>query len=149
MFWLVWAFWLSVCRLTYPALSNLLILVASPALAFSQAGWVLGVTLLLFYSALTNYTAKILARALRDDARLMTYADIGAKAFGGRARTFINLLFCLEISALWYAAIAKIRKRLTDSVNRYSVALLILLGDSLSILLPLPPNAFKLIGFAM
>ncbi|KAL7007533.1 hypothetical protein EMMF5_002997 [Cystobasidiomycetes sp. EMM_F5] len=99
-------------------------------LAFSQAGWVLGVTLLLFYSALTNYTAKILARALRDDARLMTYADIGAKAFGGRARTFINLLFCLEISAL-------------------CVALLILLGDSLSILLPLPPNAFKLIGFAI
>jgi vesicular inhibitory amino acid transporter len=61
----------------------------------------LGIGLLLAFSALTNYTAKILAKALADDAELMTYADIGAKAFGQTARNFINILFCLEISALW------------------------------------------------
>ncbi|KAK9899790.1 hypothetical protein P389DRAFT_4127 [Cystobasidium minutum MCA 4210] len=98
-------------------------------LAFSQAGWILGILLLIFCSALTNYTAKVLARALYDDPRLMTYADIGAKAFGAPARTFINILFCLEISAL-------------------CVALIILLGDSLAIIFPLKPVYFKLIGFA-
>lgn len=76
-------------------------MVTHKALAFSQAGWILGILLLLYCSALTNYTAKVLARALYDDPRLMTYADIGAKAFGASARTFINILFCLEISALW------------------------------------------------
>lgn len=78
-------------------------LIADSALAFSQAGWVLGIALLICFSALTNYTAKILARVLADDMCLMTYADIGAKAFGQTARNFINALFCLEISALWYA----------------------------------------------
>lgn len=73
----------------------------TPALAFSQAGWVLGCTLLFFCSLLTNYTAKILAKALAEDPTLMTYADVGAKAFGAPARNFINVLFCLEISALW------------------------------------------------
>lgn len=86
----------SPCRANLPGF-----LCVSTALAFSQAGWLLGVTLIIFCSALTNYTAKILARVLREDHRLMTYADIGAKAFGQPARTFINLLFCLEISALW------------------------------------------------
>lgn len=62
----------------------------------------LGVGLLIFYGLLTNYTAKILARVLFEDHRVMTYADIGAKAFGNTARNFINGLFCLEISALWW-----------------------------------------------
>lgn len=73
----------------------------STALAFAQAGWILGTIILLFCGAITNYTAKILARILAEDHRLMTYADIGAKAFGANARNFINVLFCLEITALW------------------------------------------------
>ena len=102
--WSVSVSWLSVRWLLLTCSEHELIL-HNVALAFSQAGWVLGVLLLIAFSALTNYTAKVLARVLADDPSLMTYADIGAKAFGQTARNFINVLFCLEISALWYVSI--------------------------------------------
>lgn len=80
----------------------------------------------------------------------MTYADIGAKAFGAPARTFINLLFCLEISALWWvvALLREFDVYVSADCLDTSVALIILLGDSLAIIFPLKPVYFKLIGFA-
>ncbi|GAA99963.1 hypothetical protein E5Q_06666 [Mixia osmundae IAM 14324] len=97
-------------------------------LAFAYAGWIGGTILLLFCGLITNYSAKVLARILADDPELHTFADIGAKAFGSAARTFISILFCLELSAL-------------------SVALVVLFGDSMGTLFGPSSTTFKLIGF--
>ncbi|CAG8796192.1 219_t:CDS:2, partial [Gigaspora rosea] len=43
---------------------------------FKHAGWVIGLSLFFFCLAVTNYTAKVLAKCLEYDARLCTYADM-------------------------------------------------------------------------
>ncbi|OWZ29942.1 solute carrier family 32 (vesicular inhibitory amino acid transporter) [Cryptococcus neoformans c8] len=98
-------------------------------LAFAYAGWIGGTIMLLSFGWLTCYTAKLLARLIRADGRMMGYTDIGLRAFGGWAGAGINLLFCMELFAL-------------------SVALILLFGDTLNVLYPsIPSSVWKLIGF--
>ncbi|CAG8768763.1 45411_t:CDS:2 [Gigaspora margarita] len=84
---------------------------------FKHAGWVIGLSLFFFCLGVTNYTAKVLAKCLEYDARLCTYADMGAIAFGERTRLVISTLFSLELIAS-------------------ATALVILVGDSLHELFP-------------
>lgn len=91
-------------------------------LAFSYAGWVGGPLLFLICGGLTNYTGKVLFGILARNGRLRTYADIGAYAFGPRARVWVSTLFCLELWAV-------------------SVALVILFADNLHAIFPQGPGA--------
>ncbi|GJJ08762.1 hypothetical protein Clacol_002981 [Clathrus columnatus] len=89
----------------------------SEPLAFALAGWIPGFILIVFYGFITCYTAKILARIIREDPNLRTYADIALKAFGRRSRVFTGLLFFLELFSV-------------------CVILVTLCGDSLHLVLP-------------
>ncbi|KAH8927216.1 hypothetical protein BT69DRAFT_1258501 [Atractiella rhizophila] len=104
--------------------------ILSEPLAFSHAGWIGGSILLIFCGGVTNYTGKLLARIMYSDSSLKNYSDIGLKAFGPNSKTFINILFCLELSAL-------------------CTAFFVLFGDTLSGLLGSSPTMFKLIGFLL
>ncbi|GJJ08761.1 hypothetical protein Clacol_002980 [Clathrus columnatus] len=94
--------------------------------AFALAGWIPGFILIVFYGFITCYTAKILARIIREDPNLRTYADIALKAFGRRSRVFTGLLFFLELFSV-------------------CVILITLCGDSLHLVLPtFTSNQYKL-----
>ncbi|KIK81921.1 hypothetical protein PAXRUDRAFT_832537 [Paxillus rubicundulus Ve08.2h10] len=69
----------------------------SEPLAFAYAGWFWGTTLIIFFGAVTCYTAKLLTREILLDPRLRSYADIGRKAFGPKSSLLTNSLFCLEL----------------------------------------------------
>ncbi|KAL4926114.1 putative transporter [Aspergillus undulatus] len=86
-------------------------------LAMKHAGWLLGLTFLLFAAITTSYTAKILAKCLDVDRSLVTYADLAYISFGHHARLVISFLFCLELLGA-------------------CVALVVLFADSLHVLLP-------------
>lgn len=84
-------------------------------LAFSYGGWIAGPMLFLLCGGITNYTGKVLARILAREPSLRTYADIGGYAFGPKMRVLIGAIFYLEMFAV-------------------SVALVVLVGDSLAVL---------------
>lgn len=86
-------------------------------LAMKQAGWLLGLSFLLFSAVTTSYTAKILAKCLDVDHTLVTYADLAYISFGHQARLVTSLLFCLELVGA-------------------CVALVVLFADSLHALIP-------------
>ena len=86
-------------------------------LAMKQAGWLIGLSFLLFSAITTSYTAKILAKCLDVDQSLVTYADVAYISFGHRARLVTSLLFCLELVGA-------------------CVALVVLFADSLHALIP-------------
>lgn len=106
-------------------------------LAISYAGLVSGTILFIGCGLVTNYTGKVLAKIMRSDPSLKTYADIGICAFGPRARWAVSAFFCIE---LWAVA----------------TALIILFGDSalalarnLHFLAGLPPAVYKAVGLAL
>ncbi|PYH40673.1 putative transporter [Aspergillus saccharolyticus JOP 1030-1] len=86
-------------------------------LAMRQAGWLIGLSFLLFAAVTTSYTAKILAKCLDVDHSLVTYADLAYISFGYHARLITSLLFCLELIGA-------------------CVALVVLFADSLQALVP-------------
>ncbi|KAK9366561.1 transmembrane amino acid transporter protein-domain-containing protein [Lipomyces kononenkoae] len=86
-------------------------------LAFSYAGWLLGIVFVFAAAGTTLYTAKVLARCLDSDPTLVTYADIAYAAFGARARVLTSVLFSVELLGS-------------------CVALVVLFADSLATLLP-------------
>ncbi|KAF7133688.1 hypothetical protein CNMCM5793_004986 [Aspergillus hiratsukae] len=86
-------------------------------LAMKYAGWLLGLSFLLFAAVTTAYTAKILAKCLNVDRSLVTYADVAYISFGHHARIVTSLLFCLELIGA-------------------CVALVVLFADSLHALIP-------------
>ncbi|KAJ8084203.1 hypothetical protein PM082_002970 [Marasmius tenuissimus] len=103
----------------------------SEPLAFAYAGWISGTVLIVLYGFLSCYTAKILARMIREDSRLRSYADIGRKAFGQRSTVFISIMFCLELFAV-------------------SVVLVTLYADSLHAIFPeTSSNTFKIWGLIL
>lgn len=79
--------------------SNVLIGIGllSLPLAMKHAGWVLGLSFLVYSAVVTSYTAKILAKCLDVDRSLVTYADLAFIAFGRTARLICSFLFCLEL----------------------------------------------------
>lgn len=86
-------------------------------LAMKHAGWVLGLTFLVFSAVTTGYTAKILAKCLDVDRSLVSYSDISYLAFGKYARLITSFLFCMELLGA-------------------CVALVVLFADSLYALIP-------------
>ncbi len=50
-------------------------------LGFRYSGWIIGLSLFMFCSGVTNYTAKILAKCLDYDEGLYTFADMGKHKF--------------------------------------------------------------------
>lgn len=112
--------------------------ILSMPLVLRQAGWLGGAILFLLCGFVTNYTGKLIARILAHDPQLKTYVDIGRYAFGPRARYWIAIMFCAEMILV-------------------SVALIILLGDSASVLYygqDEEPDAwalfvFKVLGFLL
>jgi hypothetical protein len=66
--------------------------VLSEPLAFRYAGWIGGTVLLLAFGLVTNYTAKLLAKLILEDPNCQGYSDLGIKAFGWKARLFVDTL---------------------------------------------------------
>jgi vesicular inhibitory amino acid transporter len=70
-------------------------------LGIRYAGWLIGMSVFLFCTLSTNYSAKVLARCLDAAAPgALTYADVGAAAFGERGRGVISGVFILELFTL-------------------------------------------------
>ncbi|KAJ5095142.1 Amino acid transporter transmembrane [Penicillium argentinense] len=86
-------------------------------LAMKHAGWLLGLSFLVYSAITTSYTAKILAKCLDVDRSLVTYADLAYISFGQHARLVTSFLFCLELLGA-------------------CVALVVLFADSLYALIP-------------
>ncbi|KAJ3276804.1 hypothetical protein HDV01_002858 [Terramyces sp. JEL0728] len=89
--------------------------------AFSITGYGLGLFLLVFYAVITHHTGKHLGKCLNkckaNDEAGFTYSDIGQAAFGVPGRTFISVIFFLELGTA-------------------AVALVILTADSIIALFP-------------
>ena len=73
-------------------------------LAFEYSGWIMGILLLLFSSAVTLYTARLLANCMQTDHSLLTYADVSWLAFGDRTRIIVSALFSFELMATCVAS---------------------------------------------
>ncbi|KAL0137428.1 transmembrane amino acid transporter protein-domain-containing protein [Mucor lusitanicus] len=86
-------------------------------LAFRCAGWLCGTLIFLFCALSTNYTAKLIARCLDAWPNSTTYGDMGAAAFGDRVRTFVSVIFVVELMTI-------------------GVAMVVLLGDGIESLFP-------------
>jgi vesicular inhibitory amino acid transporter len=86
-------------------------------LGVRYAGWLIGMTFLLFATIVTHYTARVLVKCLDVDGTLITFADLAYISFGHKARIATSILFTLELVAA-------------------SVALVVLFADSWDALLP-------------
>ncbi|KAH7321565.1 transmembrane amino acid transporter protein-domain-containing protein [Rhexocercosporidium sp. MPI-PUGE-AT-0058] len=86
-------------------------------MGIKYAGWIMGMTFLLFSALVTAYTAKILAKCMDVDASLITFADLAYISYGQKARIATSVLFMLELLAA-------------------CVALVVLFADTLDLLIP-------------
>lgn len=86
-------------------------------LGIRYAGWVIGMIFLLLAAVVTQYTAKLLAYGLDVDKSFVNYSDVAFVAFGSGARTAVQALFSVELTAA-------------------NVALVVLFADSLDALIP-------------
>ncbi|KAI8098773.1 transmembrane amino acid transporter protein-domain-containing protein [Halteromyces radiatus] len=100
-------------------------------LGIRYSGWLIGMSTFLFCTISTNYSAKVLARCLdAAPSGALTYADMGAAAFGERGRSVISGVFILELFTL-------------------GVAMAILLGDGLETLFDLDLITTRMISFCV
>ena len=86
-------------------------------LGVKYAGWVIGLSFLLFSAIVTRYTAGLLAKCLDVDDSLVNFADIAFVSFGPKARVATSILFSIELVGT-------------------IVALIVLFADSLDTLVP-------------
>ena len=86
-------------------------------LGIRYAGWVIGMLFLFLAALTTQYTAKLLTYGLDVDRSFVNYSDVAFIAFGNRARTVVQALFSIELTAA-------------------NVALVVLFADSLDALIP-------------
>lgn len=86
-------------------------------LGIRYAGWICGMTFLIFSALVTAYTARILAKCMDMDASLITFADLAYLSYGHKARIATSVLFMLELLAA-------------------CVALIVLFADTLDLLIP-------------
>lgn len=112
-------------------ITNLLVGIGllSLPLGIHEAGWILGIFLVVFGAIITAYTAVLLARVLETEPSAFAYSDL-AKMSYGRYMTWVTaVIFMLELSGA-------------------GSGLTILFGDSLHAVLPgLSSSNFKLICF--
>ncbi|KAL7664403.1 Amino acid transporter transmembrane domain-containing protein [[Candida] zeylanoides] len=66
-------------------------------LGFKLAGWGFGCLILLSCAVATNYTAKLLGRALRRHQELMSYSDIAQRSFGASVTVLVSLVFTADL----------------------------------------------------
>ncbi|CZT05415.1 related to amino acid transport protein [Rhynchosporium graminicola] len=86
-------------------------------MGIKYAGWVVGMTFLLFSAIVTAYTARLLSKCMDVDASLITFADLAYISYGQKARIATSVLFMLELLAA-------------------CVALVVLFADTLDLLIP-------------
>lgn len=86
-------------------------------LAIRYSGWVIGLSFLTIAAVMTAYTAMILSKCLDTNVASTTYGDIAFVAFGQVGRSFVEVLFILELVAA-------------------NTALIILFADSMYFLVP-------------
>ncbi|DBA00817.1 TPA: hypothetical protein N0F65_004722 [Lagenidium giganteum] len=91
--------------------------VLSSPFALRSSGWLIGIPLFMFFSLVTNHTAKLLGKCLEYQEGMQTYPDIGEAAFGTRGRFFISVIFFTEL----FTAAAMF---------------MVLIGDTLAALIP-------------
>jgi vesicular inhibitory amino acid transporter len=97
--------------------------------AMVHAGFLWGTILLIYSVLITYWTATLLSDCMDTDPTLCTYADLGYKAFGPKARLFVSLLFTVELLGV-------------------GVSLMVLFADSLNALFPsISLVQFKWIAF--
>lgn len=85
--------------------------------AMVHAGLYCGTIILLYSVIITYWTATLLSACMDTDPTICTYADVGYKAFGPKARLFVSLLFTVELLGC-------------------GVSLIVLFADSLNALFP-------------
>lgn len=71
--------------------------VLSSPFALRSSGWLLGAPLFLFFTFVTNHTAKLLGKCLDFQEGMQTYPDIGEAAFGTKGRVIISITFFFEL----------------------------------------------------
>ncbi|CAH0474534.1 unnamed protein product [Peronospora belbahrii] len=71
--------------------------VLSSPFSLRSSGWLIGMPLLLFFTFVTNHTAKLLGKCLDYQEGMTTYPDIGEAAFGTRGRVIIGITFFAEL----------------------------------------------------
>lgn len=97
--------------------------------AMVHAGLYCGAILLCYSVIITFWTATLLSACMDTDPSICTYADIGYKAYGPKARLFVSLLFTVELLGV-------------------GVSLIVLFADSLNALFPeISLIQFKWIAF--
>ncbi|KAE9041623.1 hypothetical protein PR002_g4348 [Phytophthora rubi] len=82
--------------------------VLSSPFSLRSSGWLIGGPLFLFFTFVTNHTAKLLGKCLDYQEGMTTYPDIGEAAFGTRGRVVIGVTFFAELftaCAMFYVLI--------------------------------------------
>lgn len=112
-------------------ITNLLIGIGllSLPLGIHEAGWVLGISLVVSGAVVTAYTAVLLARVLETEADAYAYSDLARLSYGKYMTWITAIIFVLELSAA-------------------ASALMILFGDNFHAVIPaISSNTFKFICF--
>jgi len=98
-------------------------------LGLKHAGWILGVPALSLCALLTLHSATLLSKCMDTDPTLMTFSDLAYVTFGPSGRSFISVLFSLDLLAS-------------------GVSFVVLFADSLNALIPsISVNQFKIVAF--
>ncbi|KAF4318955.1 hypothetical protein BBO99_00006924 [Phytophthora kernoviae] len=71
--------------------------VLSSPFSLRSSGWLIGVPLFLFFTLVTNHTAKLLGKCLDYQEGMTTYPDIGEAAFGTKGRVIVGITFFAEL----------------------------------------------------
>ena len=71
--------------------------VLSSPFSLRSSGWLIGMPLFLFFTLVTNHTAKLLGKCLDYQEGMTTYPDIGEAAFGTKGRVIIGITFFAEL----------------------------------------------------
>ncbi|CAM6108029.1 unnamed protein product [Calypogeia fissa] len=94
--------------------------ILSTPYALAQGGW-LSMVFLLLFAVICLYTGILLRRCLDTDSAILTYPDMGQAAFGRKGRLLVSVLLYFELYCV-------------------TVEFLILEGDNLASLFPLPSS---------
>ena len=63
--------------------------------AIKVSGWIIGMSILLMFSLITNYTGKLIGQMMNRNVR--SFPDIGLAAFGRLGQGMISLVFVIEL----------------------------------------------------